>query len=180
MHLSTPLLTYAQSSVFNCFLHLCLTCEVLFPWSTLCDVQVACTGTEDRLLDCDNPTKFSSFFYTGTSFPSASYDPSTLNYFLAEPVEPPPRPSVGVPGSPCAEETMTDFRRLAVICRKFEITGTMPAPLKQPLLRLSKGSVIHGYITISLILHHCDFDPLCARFMTNESAFMYTIRLADH
>ena len=75
--------------------------------SMACAFQVVCTGKEERLLDCDFPQDFgedySNNVYGGVDNASA------------------PTPRGGLPSSGCAR---SDNRRLSVICRRFEITGT--------------------------------------------------------
>jgi len=75
---------------------------------------VTCTGKEDRLLDCDFPENF-----------GVDYEPASA------PVATAPPPSSGLANSGCSSGTTPDNARLAVICRNFEITGTL-SPASSP------------------------------------------------
>lgn len=63
-------------------------------------LQVACTGKEERLLDCVFPENF------GDDKPPDERGPGA--------------PSLGLASAPC---DLNDNNRLAVICRRFEIPG---------------------------------------------------------
>lgn len=63
-------------------------------------VQVACTGKEERLLDCVFPENFGDNVRPDERGPGA--------------------PSLGLASAPC---DLNDNNRLAVICRRFEIPG---------------------------------------------------------
>lgn len=63
-------------------------------------VQVACSGNEERLLDCVFPENFGDYVSPAERGPGA--------------------PSLGLAKAPCG---LNDDNRLAVICRRFDIPG---------------------------------------------------------
>ena len=79
--------------------------------------QVVCTGTEERLLDCDFPQDFGADYVNSYDYAYRNAAGSDYNG-----PEPPPLDYAhpGLPNSGCDR---SDIRRLGVICRRFEVKG---------------------------------------------------------
>lgn len=93
-------------------------------------MQVACRGTEDRLLDCKFPENFSDDDTSTDNIESSSDDdgPDSARRPGASPAAVTALPpSNGVLGGKCAN---SDVDRFAVVCRSFEISGETPPELK--------------------------------------------------
>ena len=104
--------------MINCF------CMIFAPrFSSV--LQVACTGKEERLMDCFFPEDFGFDYMYNPPTDRADYynenwpAPSHALPALA-PAENAPPPSNGVQRIGCDSG---DAGRLSVICRRFEITG---------------------------------------------------------
>lgn len=85
-------------------------------------VQVVCTGTEDRLLDCDFPEDFETdYSYRGP--------PPDYGAPASQAAPPPPTPDAGIRRASCSRN---DNNRFSVICRQFEISGAPTSLLCVP------------------------------------------------
>ena len=88
---------------------------------------MVCTGKEERLLDCDFPQNFGiDYEYERPEYEYANWPGSTHPAPEPAPLESAPAPAGGLPNGGCSR---SDRNRLAVICRRFEITGTAKSHL---------------------------------------------------
>lgn len=90
------------------------------PEPTVWATEVVCTGKEERLLDCDFPQNFGiDYEYERPEYEYANWPGSTHPAPEPAPLESAPAPAGGLPNGGCSR---SDRNRLAVICRRFEIT----------------------------------------------------------
>eukprot|EP00892_Ulva_mutabilis_P004525 jgi/Ulvmu1/2444/UM135_0004.1 len=103
--------------------------STVLTWAT----EVMCTGKEERLLDCMFPENFGidysrdysyDYFYNENWPAPAHAAPAPAPISM----ESAPAPSNGLPGAGCDRG---DTERLAVICRRFEITDALCKSLNQ-------------------------------------------------